>query len=568
MAQIKDGFLDPNIELKDLEGNNYNLYALLDEGKTVILDFSATWCEPCWVFHNSGILKQLQQQYSNEVQVFMIEADPVSSLDCLMDACDDIQTGNVTLGNWIEGIPYPIINDDNLGALFQISFFPTLYAICPDRTVTLLNPDESPKLQEIVDVVTTCGIATDDENILKTQVYTGQTNYLCSPVQPSFIVQNYGTNAITKATFLLSINGDTVETYNWAGNLENTYDFEKITFKAFEIADFNNIELTIKEVNGSENTDSINYTYIQAVNKAFATLNESIKITIITDDYGDETYWAIKNNAEEIVIEGGNEKVGLYNFGTGYPLEHESAYASNETIVKSFMLPNDGCYQVFITDAFGDGFCCAAGNGSFKITDSSGNNLVNITTELQDIFEAALRLERQPPRANFFIEQNGNAVKVIDASALAQEWSWVFGDDTDTVTVQNPSRHIYEENGIYNICLTVKNEYDNIDGVTKCHLVEITEAPVAIEEIELANNIQVAPNPASNQIKIKLNHPFSNLVRQIELYNVDGKLMKKINPGRSTSSISLELNELSNGIYIVTVKLENTTTSKRLIITK
>jgi len=154
----------------------------------------------------------------------MIEADPVTSLDCLTDECNDEQTGNVTLGNWAEGIPYPIVNNHNMAALFKISFFPSLYAICPDRTLALLNPDESPNLRRIMDAVTSCGSATSNENVLKAQAYNSTSDYLCSTVEPSFYVQNYGTNAVTQATFLLSINSDIVDTINWEGLLENTYD--------------------------------------------------------------------------------------------------------------------------------------------------------------------------------------------------------------------------------------------------------------------------------------------------------------------------------------------------------
>lgn len=561
-AQIKDGFFAPNVELTDLDGNTHNLFSILDEGKTIILDFSATWCEPCWVFHNSGLLNQLHQQYSNEIQVFMIEADPLTGINCLMNECDEVQTGNVTLGNWVENIPYPIVNDDELAALFQISFFPSLYAICPDRTVTLLNPDESPNLQDVVDVITTCGSTTGIENRLKVQAYTEKTDYVCSTVEPSFFIQNYGSNSITQATFLLTINKDTVETFNWEGNLQNTYDYEKIVFPEREITDFNRFELIIKALNGMENTDTLHPIFRQTVNKAEATLYDEIKITIHTDDFGNETYWAIVNEANEILIDGGNKKVGLDNFGSGYPEDYESAYANNDTIVENFLLPANGCYQVFITDAYGDGFCCSAGNGLFEIKDYVGNSLIKITNELQGKFEAALRLEKQAPRANFFIEQDENSIRVTNASALADEWFWVFGDNTDPVKTKNPSTHIYDENGTYEICLTVKNSYGEN---TTCQQVEITEAPVGIYEVDRANHIQISPNPASHQIQIKFSLPFNELVHHIQIYNVDGQLMKEVIPTSQTSSPVILINELSNGIYFITFEFKNNFITRKLI---
>ena len=38
-AQLPDGSVAPDFTATDIDGNEWNLYSLLDEGKTVILDF-------------------------------------------------------------------------------------------------------------------------------------------------------------------------------------------------------------------------------------------------------------------------------------------------------------------------------------------------------------------------------------------------------------------------------------------------------------------------------------------------------------------------------------------------
>lgn len=563
-AQIKDGHFAPDTELTDLEGNTYNLYAILDEGKSVVLDFSATWCEPCWDFHNSGVLKQLHQEYGEEISIFTIEADPLTAMECLMNDpdCDEERTGNVTLGNWVDGVPYPIVNDDEAGALFQIAFFPTIYAICPDRTVTLLNPEGNPNFQEVVDVITTCSNTEGGENNLKAHVYTGETDYLCSTVQPSFFIQNYGDNAITKATFALTINGDTVEIFNWEGSLVNQYDFEEIEFTEHEITDFNSVEFIIIDVNGEEDSDLSNNTYIQQINKAIATLDNEIEITIKTDNYGNETYWAILDEAGEILIEGGNETVGLYYYGLGYPYEHESAYANNTSYTENFELPEDGCYRAIVTDAYGDGFCCSAGSGSFEIKNSKGEILLNVSNELQGIFEAGLRFEQEAPRANFFIEQDANLITVTDASALAEQWFWVFEEGTDTIRGKTPRAYIYDLNGIYEICLKVENEFGED---TICQQVEITDAPVGVNELDVSQLIEIAPNPAKNWITIDMVQ-LHKTVQQIEVFNVEGKLMKSEKLNTMSSSFIFDLSDLGNGIYLLSFKFEGSRLTKRLIL--
>ena len=41
-AQLPDGSIAPDFTATDLNGVEHNLYSLLDEGKKVIIDFSAT----------------------------------------------------------------------------------------------------------------------------------------------------------------------------------------------------------------------------------------------------------------------------------------------------------------------------------------------------------------------------------------------------------------------------------------------------------------------------------------------------------------------------------------------
>ena len=125
----------PDFTATDLSGVEHNLYSYLDSGYQVILDFSATWCGPCWSYHESGVLEELYDTYgpdgTNELRVFFIEGDDGTT------QADLEGTGPSTAGDWITGTHYPIIdNAENIFDAFECTYYPTIYTVCPSGLLT------------------------------------------------------------------------------------------------------------------------------------------------------------------------------------------------------------------------------------------------------------------------------------------------------------------------------------------------------------------------------------------------------------------------------------------------
>ncbi|MBG9995875.1 endonuclease [Pseudoalteromonas sp. NZS127_1] len=79
--------------------------------------------------------------------------------------------------------------------------------------------------------------------------------------------------------------------------------------------------------------------------------DNSLILTLSTDNYGSETSWAVNNNQGSAVANG-------------------SGYASNTQYDEQICL-TDGTYTLVINDSYGDGMCCSTGNGSYALKQGS-----------------------------------------------------------------------------------------------------------------------------------------------------------------------------------------------------
>ncbi len=86
----------------------------------------------------------------------------------------------------------------------------------------------------------------------------------------------------------------------------------------------------------------------------------TVNISLTFDNYPGETSWAITNSSGSTVASG-----GTYGSQT-----------AGSTLNLTECLP-DGCYDFTITDSYGDGICCAYGNGSYTVTNSTGGTLAS-----------------------------------------------------------------------------------------------------------------------------------------------------------------------------------------------
>ena len=206
----------------------------------------------------------------------------------------------------------------------------------------------------------------------------------CNPeLNANIKITNWGTSNLTTANISYNVDGGTALNYSWSGSLAyGEYDEIALpvitttggmqTFNA-SIIDVN----SLADARSCNNNDSRDF----SAAASYPTTPQII-FNLLTDDYGSETSWEFKNGAGTVLYSG-------------------NSYANNTSYTETFDVDPNECYTFTIEDAFGDGICCAYGDGSYDLTTSTGDIIfaggdfasienTNISTNSLNVNEFAL----------------------------------------------------------------------------------------------------------------------------------------------------------------------------------
>ncbi|PBQ31645.1 hypothetical protein CNR22_07645 [Sphingobacteriaceae bacterium] len=128
-----------------------------------------------------------------------------------------------------------------------------------------------------------------------------------------------------------------------------------------------------------------------------------------------------------------------------------------------------------------------------------------------------------------------------------------------------------------NLPMTVSNSSPYAQTTTNQHYYSCSplefEKPIGIidgikeNKNTIAANSSIFPNPAKNSVSVKLNLVNSSKV-QVEILNTIGQVVKAVQSQGQTgvNVVSAELSGLSSGVYFVNIKVDNASSTKKLII--
>lgn len=161
----------------------------------------------------------------------------------------------------------------------------------------------------------------------------------------------YGAAAMGSLSLQATTNGTSWTTiWSKSGNQGNAWVTESIDLSAYASSS------AVKfRFNGTTGTTWQGDMAIDALSiKSAVPSCTDVNLSITFDNYPEETSWDIKNSSNVTVASGGTY----------------ASQADGSTLNIPLCL-NSGCYTLTMYDAYGDGICCAYGNGSYTLTNSS-----------------------------------------------------------------------------------------------------------------------------------------------------------------------------------------------------
>lgn len=565
-AQLQNGADAKDFTVTDLNGNTWNLFSLLDEGKVVYLEFSATWCGPCWNYHSAGHLKDVWNERgpnaTNEAFVIFIEGDLNTNTACLYGPVGCV---GGTQGNWVNGTPFPIVdlNPTNIGIRYdyQIGYWPTIYAICPQTKKVYLAGQRNKTGH--YEYMSSCALDANLSGTSDASCYGASDGYVHIDViegtQPftftwsngastqnlsnvpagsysvtitdkNHIKKEFGPFVVSQPTQITSTAAITKETcpgyedgtinLNVNGGAGNYSYFWSNGFGSKDIANLGTGSYTVNITD--QDGCTMPFSYFVDVNPApIANAGNDDQITcafpLVTLDgtnsepTGVSYEWTTQNGN---IISGANTRTPI--------VDEEGTYTLKVTFFST------GCFAFDAADVFDytetpltdagpakelncavaqdtlDGSASQQGGGYTYLWTTEDGNIVSGASTLHPLVDAAgtyvLRVTNEGNgcvgRDTTFVTYNNvpqepggdytysiNNLQVLFESEVTGNptaYHWTFGDGNASAE-ENPT-HIYEQGGIYEVCLIVTNL---CGSDTTCYELEVIQGSFSVAVVQV-----------------------------------------------------------------------------------
>jgi len=528
-AQLPTGSYAPDFKLFEIDkttgslitSDTIHLYDYLDAGKPTMLDVSATWCNPCWVYHQSHSMRDAYNTYgpsgTDELRIVFIEGSAGNYASLSGTGAD--ANGYASQGNWLSGTPYPVVptkmspNTNKVVSDYKIAFFPTLYMICPNRKV--ISIDDRPDAAGILNYAKGCPVfANIPNNAAIFNLFDPQGTYVCvNEVTPKIRLQNVGNANLASVEFAVNIDG-TSSTYTWNGNLKPLAAEIVSLPKLTSLSNGNhNYKVTIIKANGEVDTNNTDDAKNE-ITTSFGIKTESSQSSL-NEDFSSSTFpnngFSKTNDADE----------GWTRYNSNAAIYFYSAYANKPDTLYLPLLNLSGVSNPGLV--FDVAYQAVVYNGNYyydrlkvEVSTSCGENWTSIYDKQKDL----------PTVSNFaIIDSMGFVPK-------STQWR------TDGIDLKPYVATGADKFRIRIIAIPVANIIwlDNI---------KVGGGVLSVKEIGESAKVVLYPNPTENNLYISMDGDISRL----EVFNIQGQCVKT----DLTNNKVISTDDLANGMYMIRI---------------
>ena len=537
-AQLPNGSYAPDFTLYEIDKTTgtmiteptINLYNMLNDYKVVYIDVSATTCGPCYSFHQTGTLDSIYNNYGpnstvNDSRVLFIEgASTGTNWAALTGSTSGHYDFIHVYGSTTEVVPYPVIplriapnyssNYNSFHSGYAISYFPTLYMICPNRLIYELSRSGGNDANTWhAQATTLCPATTNTYDATFGVQKLSNDIYFCEySFQPVIVLQNVGSATMTSATLRLTY-GTTSQDIPWTGSLAQ-YERTNVTLPV--ISGTENGQQTwsveIVDVNGQPDEGPINNvhseTYTAQITSEISTASQNFSNSSNLDN------WSLVDNTD------GN--FFIYNGALVFRAYYASSGATAECVSPMLNFSNSNTPSLKFDWAHR------------RYQSASEKLQVKVSTDCGDTWTTVW----QKSGADLATVTSGSGEFVATASQYQTA-------QVDLSSFANQPKVIVK--------LVFTSGYGNNVFVDN---IEVSNNPVSIETVE-NSNLSIFPNPVKDVLTIN----YDKAISQIDVYDVNGKLVKTFTTVNGTINVS----DLSSGVYMLNIQTEEGLVVRKIV---
>ncbi len=357
--------------------------------------------------------------------------------------------------------------------------------------------------------------------------------------------------------------------YNWS-NGATVSSVTAASAGSFNVTVTNGVgcSATAQAVNVTVNQNPAAPTITASGNTSFCT-GGSVDLT---SSYATGNVWSTGATTQTITVSTSEAITVTHTDGNGCsatssPVITSSGSSPQPTIAVAGALTFCEGGEVILTASLSDTYSWSNGATTRSITVTTGGSYIVTVTNADPCDGAGASnpvvvTVNTKPSASATHTANGLEVSFTNTSSNATNYIWDFGDEI--ASLQSSPTHTYNQPGNYTVKLIAENA--NCSDTTTIQL-SIT---VGIEEKAAFNSIRLYPNPTANIFTVSMDLVNSTDI-EVAVYDITGKQVAAIHNDKVMAgfhNVKVDMSNMNNGLYIVTIKAEKAVVTKRLIVNK